>query len=98
VTTQGVTAVVAQGGEFIAGSYIGDTDGSQLPITILGDKYGQKMTDPNGVSADQPCWAFSLDGFIKTASIVNYPTDAGMKTWLKAQLNTTGQYTFDDTF
>ena len=41
VTTAGVTAVAAQGGEFIAGSWVGDTDGSQVPITIFGDKYGR---------------------------------------------------------
>jgi hypothetical protein len=50
VGTAGVTAVAAQEGEFVAGSMIQSTDGSQTPLLIVSDTYGVKFTDWTNVN------------------------------------------------
>lgn len=99
VTTAGVVAVAADEGEFISGSFIGPIDGSAAPITIVGDDYGLKVTDIAGNSTDVYLDRALLIGFVRTASIVNYPTDTSLIAWVKSQLRTyCPALSFDDDF
>ncbi len=88
-------------GRFIAGSFIGDTDGSQIPLTFIPEGYGVKVSDLGGTSQDQQFGQFPISGVIITANLLPaYPSDSSLKTWLKTQLSTltAGKYVFDDAF
>lgn len=84
---------------FIAGSYIQPTDGSETPITFIGEGYGMPMTEFDGTAAAAvQLPEIPLDALVNVSSIVNYPTDASLIGWLKARLNSIGgnQYVFSD--
>ena len=94
-TTAGVN------GAFIAGSWIQPTDGSETVVTLF--KSGQQtgVSDLNallqGIDVIYP--EMLLNGFVRVAYIVNYPTDTSMIAWLKAALRTAGgKWFFDDDF
>jgi hypothetical protein len=90
VSTAGVTAVAADEGEFIAGSYIGDTDGSQNVVSLSAELFGTKTTDwtnINTVSAPIEGGVY-MGGVLNSSMLVNYPTDTGIRAYLKAQLRT----------
>lgn len=95
-TTAGVTAIAAQGGEFIAGSFVQPTDGTQTILTVLAERYGWKVTDISGNGVDTFCPRLLSAGYLKTSNIINYPTDASLVTWVKNALNLNGEFTFDD--
>lgn len=87
-TTLGVTAVAADEGEFIAGSFIQPTDGSQTIRTIITAPFGIKIADQlNTTRVDvlaDALWAGG--GVVNTGVIVNYPTDSGLQAYMKAQI------------
>lgn len=101
-TTAGVTATTGDSGEFVSGSVIGDTDGSQTPICVLagpGTEYGIDVTDLSSASLNQTLPQFYVSGDYLSAMIVNLtsPTDPTAEAWLKSQLRTYGGvFTFDD--
>lgn len=98
-TTAGVVAVLAQGGEFIAGSFIQDNDGSQTILTVLGNRNGGlKVTDADGVRVDQVTGELLLDAYLRTANLIPWPTDTAMVTYVKAALNANGHFAFDAAF
>lgn len=94
-TTAGVVAVAAQEGEFIVGSFVQPTDGSQTLITVLSERSGWKVTDFNGIGVDTLCPSLLLAAFLKTSNLVNYPTDPALIAYVKAALNTNCQFSFD---
>ena len=76
VTTAGVTAVAAQEGEFVAGSIIGPTDGSQTPLLIVSDTYGVKLTDWTNLNVvNNYVVRASAGGIVNTNLIPDLPTD-----------------------
>jgi hypothetical protein len=102
-TTAGVAAVTATGGEFVAGSLIQPTDGSQQPITILCNEYGIDVNDRSGNSLDQMLPQFVRGGDLLTANLIDFVTDdfgntvePSVQAWLKAQLRAVGVFTFDN--
>lgn len=98
-TVTGVITCSALGAAAIAGSFVQPTDGSESAVTLLAARWGQKVTDVNAASTDTLCDALLLAGHVKTANVVNYPTDASLLAWLKAALRTTcPAMTFDDSF
>jgi hypothetical protein len=101
VTTAGVVSVPAQEGQFISGSYIGPTDGSQIPRTLICDKFGLKVIDQLNTTRvdvfDGLLWGGG--GVINTGFIVNYPTDSGLQAWVKSNLkNFVGWGVFSDDY
>jgi hypothetical protein len=102
VTTAQVTTTTTAVGGFIAGSWVCPTDGSEVPVIPLTDGPARPVADasnPNGAALvefpDVP-----IAGCIRTAYLVDYPTDAAMKTYLKEKLSTYqgAKFTFDDAF
>ncbi len=108
VTTVGVVAVAADIGNFVAGSIVQPTDGSQNPVFILsggysGDWYGlDVVSNSSGASIDQVIPAFLVRGSLKSTKIVNFTADdfgnnvdASVQTWIKSQFATNNRvYTY----
>jgi hypothetical protein len=88
-----VTATTAA---FVAGSLICPTDGSETPTQLLTPQYGVPVTNEFGDSLDQTM-RLLRGGDIDVTQIVNYPSDASLKAWVKAALRTLGgELTFSD--
>jgi len=93
-----VTNTTAGVGGFVTLSIIQPTDGSETPLSLIDDGSGMKVTDMDGTEVDQPFPLALIGGSIVAANIINYPTDASLRTWLKAQLRAVGKFVFDDDF
>ncbi len=95
-TTAGVN------GAFTAGSWIQPTDGSQNIKTLLRSPTKTGYWDLNALlqSIDIEYPEVLLRGFIRTAYIINYPTDSVFEAYMKAQIraNSGGYWQFDDDF
>ncbi len=63
------------------------------------DESGHSLLDENGDTQDIVIPSLLIGGIINTSGIYQYPADASLKTWLKAQLVTKGQpFIFTDDF
>lgn len=84
-------------GRFVTLSFIQPTDGSETPIIFLPDGYPIKVVDEDGTSQDQPFPEMPMEAIVDSSQLVNWPTDASLRTWLVGQLNAGpgGQYVFD---
>jgi hypothetical protein len=82
----------------VVGSFIQPTDGSETIVTILGNKWGVKVTDLSGASTDVLEDQLLLAGHVKTANVINYPSDTSLVAYVKAALRVGGVMTFDDAF
>ena len=97
-TGTGVITVVDPTVAFIIGSLIGDTDGSQTIRGLLNDEYGVRVTDTDGVDIDSG-FALAIGGQIRTANVVEYPSDTSLITFVQDALRDVGVgYAFDDDF
>lgn len=84
---------------FVAGAFIGATDGSAVPVGILGAQYGTRVTDPDGNDIDVPMPFLYVGGMVDTGLIVNYPTELSLIKHIKDQLNHVGVgWLFSDDF
>jgi hypothetical protein len=98
-TSTGVITCSATSAAVIIGSFIQPTDGSETPICLLGNRWGIKVTDMGGASTDVLEDQFLIAGHVKTANVVNYPTDTSLIAWLKAAIRVNcPATTFDDSF
>lgn len=90
----------ASSGAFIAGSFVGDTDGSQLPRTMLPDGPPIPVADTRNTGGVSPIQFPQVPQFalVDVNYVVNYPTDTGLQAWLKQQLLLNGntQFGFTD--
>lgn len=88
VTTPGVSAAAADEGEFVSGSLIQPTDGSQTLKTIITDQFGTKVIDQLNTTRvdvfDPLLWAGG--GVIDSFYLVNYPADTGIRQYMKNQI------------
>lgn len=95
-TTAGVN------GAFTAGSWIQPTDGSQNIKTLLRSPTKAGYWDINALnqSIDIEFPEVLLRGFIRSAYMINYPTDSVFQAYMKAQIRTNsgGYWQFDDDF
>lgn len=75
-TTAGVTAVAAKSGEFVAGSIIQPTDGSQNAISVLDQRYGIDVVSvATGLSIDQIYPRFLKQAALFSSQLVNFIAD-----------------------
>lgn len=102
-TTAGVTAVAANSGEYVVGSLVQPTDGSQTVLFPLYNEMGIDVNDIGGNNIDQ-----RLDIYLKSASLLSaqiicltaddfgVSTEPAVTAYLKAALRATGGvFTFD---
>jgi hypothetical protein len=95
-TTTGVVTISVVTTDFVAGSLVQPTDGSETPLALL-DGF-VKATDEDGASQDCRLPRLLIAGMIDADMIVHYPGDSSLKTWVKSQLNAVGRFVFDDVF
>lgn len=89
-TTVGVS------GEFVAGSLIQPTDGSETILTLTNDAWGLRVTDDSQSEVDVEGNRLLKSGSIDTSQIVNFPSDSSLKSHIKTSLNAVGHFTFSD--
>lgn len=101
VTYSTVTRTTAgYSGDFVTGSLIMPSDGSETPIGIIGDGYGFPTQDSGGNDVDTGIDNLLIGGIIDPTKIVNWPADTSLRTYLKSLLNATShcQFTYSDAF
>jgi hypothetical protein len=88
VPSTGVITITSLADNFIAGSVIGPTDGSQNPKTLLADQYGVPVADGTNITRINvfPCNLVVGGGTINSPNIAQYPTDPSLQGWLKAAI------------
>jgi hypothetical protein len=100
-TSTGVITITAiTSANWIAGSLVRPTDGSQTIKGLLDEEV--KVTDVDGTSQDTRLSKLLVSGYVDASEILNYPSDTSLKAWLKDQLNDPsdgpGPFSFDDNF
>jgi hypothetical protein len=90
-TTTGAITITAASADAVAGSFIQPTDGSETPVTLICDAWGNKVIDQlNTTRVDVfDAQLLAAGGTINTAVIANYPADSSLKAWVKAGLKST---------
>ena len=90
--------VVGVDGRFVDGSFVGDTDGSQAPVTYISEGYGISM--PEDTSGDVEFARVPTGAMIDAAQLINWPSDASLKAWVRTSLSTVsgGKFVFDDQY
>lgn len=98
--TNVVRTTVGVDGRFVAGSFLGVGDGSEVPVTFLAGDFPIRTTDINGNSIDVPNANIPITTKpVYTTNIVNYPTDTGLIAWVKSKLRVAVPgMSFDDDF
>lgn len=84
-------------GRFVTLSLVQPTDGSEAPITIVPDGYGIVIPDD---SSDVDFAMIPVAGTLDVGQIIDYPSDASLKSWLRTSLSTLsgGKWIFSDQF
>lgn len=98
-TGTGAITISTASNDFIAGSFVQPTDGSETPLGLIGDGYGIKVTDADGNSIDVPLPNLLIGGVVDASQTVNYPSDSSLKAKVKSWLRANGYaWCFDDDF
>lgn len=92
--TTGVVTISTTTNSYVAGSFIGDTDGSQTPITFVDDGYGLRLPD---VAADIDMPKVPIAGNLYSTGLIYWPTDTSLQNWVVTNLSTVGggKFVFD---
>lgn len=87
-TSTGAITISAASQDYISGSFIMDTDGSETPRGLLlpGDRTGYKVTDQDDNNVDVPAQML-IGGHVAKDGIVNWPSDSALQTWVRSKLN-----------
>lgn len=97
-TTSGAITITAASADFIAGSLVQPTDGSQTPITFVPDGYGLKVTDSGGADVLTPLPHVPVAGIVDAAQLLPWPADVSLKRQIKTWLGAAGKFVFADAF
>ena len=88
-------------GAFVAGSLVGGTDGSQVPLTLIPEGYGLVLfTDVNSAPSVVDFPQIPVFGSIQVTQLYYWPSDTGIKNYLKSSLSSTAgaKFIFSDVF
>lgn len=85
-TTTGVVTITDADNDFIAGSFVQPTDGSEDPLGVLYAQGGVKVTDDSDDDIDVFI-TLAIGGVVVDGGLINEPSDASLKTWLHSKLN-----------
>jgi len=102
-TTTGVITVTETETDFIAGSFIQPTDGSETILTIIPDvsaQDGLAVYDRRTLAnKDVQLPNIPVGGCIDASQIINYPSDSSLKAYVKAALRVNAPgLVFDDDY
>jgi len=99
-TTTGVITCSSLNADLIAGSFVCADDGSYLPLTLIPDGYGVKVTDTDGsTNLDVPFAPFPIAGVITSSQLLPaWPSDTSLQEWVRDKLNLYGKYVFNHGF
>lgn len=94
----GAITVGALGAAAVAGSIVAPNDGSAAMLTIVPDGYGISFDAALTPIVEFP--RVPIGGVLDTAKIINYPTDASLKAYVRNQMNLApaGKFVFNDIF
>lgn len=86
--------IVSPGANFVAGSFIQPTDGSETPLTFVWTPNGIKVTDEAGSDADVPFAEVPIEGEVDSSQLLPWPSDTSLRAWIWARLNSvdTGKF------
>jgi hypothetical protein len=99
-STTSTAGVTGDSGNFIVGSMIGASDGSQVPLTVVDSGSGLLMLYNNSGPIDWPQIPYS--GLLLTANLLPFwPTDTGLQQYIQNSMNqpgSPGRMGFDSLF
>ena len=82
----GVIAVSAIAADAIAGSFIQPTDGPETMVTLINDGSGIEVTDEDNADVDVPFATPVIAGLLDASQIINWPSNAVLRTYVRDQL------------
>lgn len=95
-TTTGVITCSGLNADLIAGSFVCADDGSYLPLTLIPDGYGVKVTDADASSLDVQFHQFPIAGVVDCDQVLPaWPSDTSLKEWIRDKLNLHGKFVMD---
>lgn len=86
-----ITALV---NDYISGSFIIGTDGSESPVSLIDDGYPIKVTDADAASQDQTWAQIPISGVIESGQIINWPSDTSLRAWIVSEMTENGMGKF----
>ncbi|MEM7227250.1 MAG: hypothetical protein AAF432_00400 [Planctomycetota bacterium] len=93
-TSTGAITITATSADFVAGSFIQPTDGSETPKCLVDDGYGIQVTDHDNLDTDVEFPKPLIGGMLDSSQIIDWPSDTSLQAWLVGQLNADGLGTF----
>lgn len=90
--------VTAPTNNFISGSFIQPSDGSETPITFIPDGYGIPVAEFDGtVLAQVQFPELPVTGVVEESQLIFWPSDSSLRRWIVARLNdyNGGQFIFN---
>ena len=100
-TSTGNITVTDPGVSFVAGSFVGPTDGSQNMLTFIPDGYGISAVDSDGTTNITNQFPLvPVGGVIISANLINWPTDTTLQAFIVGKLNSAagGKFEFDHVY
>jgi hypothetical protein len=100
-TTKGeLVGAATLGADAAIGSLLLPADGSEVPLALIIDEYGLKVTDiDNTTSIDIEFARMCIGGLVETDKIIQMTDEESTRAWMKAQMRLAGcQWVFDDDF
>lgn len=97
-TGTGAITTSTLGVNLIAGGFVCATDGTHLPVTVVGEDGGIKVTDETGTSADQDYYPPIAGGLQWGQLLPSGITDTSLIAWVKARLNDYCDFIYDNDF
>jgi hypothetical protein len=88
-----VPRTTAVSGAFVTGSYVGPTDGSQVPQSFLPDDYGEFIPDD---SSDVPFARIPWKGAVLGAQLLPYAADTSLRQWVRDKLEIAGSFEWNE--
>lgn len=86
--TTGVLTITNIGANVDEGALLGAGDGSMIPVAVIGDGYGIKVTDDDAVSIDVPFNPMVIGGVLDVTQVPNWPEteDTTLRAYVKAYI------------
>lgn len=105
--TTGVITLTSLGVNKVIGSIVAPADGSEIPVSFIGDGCGINVNDPDGAIPTQVQWPnIPVAGIVVPSTsegasqngFINWPADPSLRNFIMANLNTKGQIGVTSTY